>query len=419
MAQKFTKERFRRNFFKITILIFFILVSTINIFSVFILSKKKDISGFSTHEEIQPGESNTYHFSNNIQFGVSTNVFINFDINYENTVQNRAIIFNITNDNPISLQVNAKSSLQNFSLTKNPRDPQDGNYQWRNQYNCYYQLKSDVLIKNLTIQIKLGANYGLDPNNNHIITITEAENESWSPISTKLLHNVETDETYLESSFINLEPNTQYYITVYEAYLHLDIWILTIIIIVVIVAIGLTLIISKTDFLNYLKNRISYIDQGAHRLTLDEVLENKNRNKIIDLILTNTGIHFNELLRQTELAAGNLVWHLDILETYKIIGKKRIGNYMAYFPYYDKNPISNIDLKIQKSKTTLEILQLIERNPGIYNNLITKRFKVDHKTIHYHVNKLLDLGIVYLKKQGKKKKIYPNLDSEYYNGKKI
>ncbi|MHA1281572.1 MAG: winged helix-turn-helix transcriptional regulator [Promethearchaeota archaeon] len=147
---------------------------------------------------------------------------------------------------------------------------------------------------------------------------------------------------------------------------------------------------------------------------MDEVLENENRNKIIELILKEPGIHFNELLRKTGLAAGNLVWHLDILETYKIIGKKRIGNYIAYFPYYPKNPISNLDLKLSKSKLTLEILEMIESEPGIWNSLITKRKKVDHKTIQYHIKKLIDLGLIIVKKEGRKKKLYPNLDSDYF-----
>ena len=144
-------------------------------------------------------------------------------------------------------------------------------------------------------------------------------------------------------------------------------------------------------------------------------MENENRNKIIDLILNGPGIHFNELLRKTGLAAGNLVWHLDILLTYKVIGKKRIGNLLVYFPYYQKNPISNVDITLQKSKLTLEILKMIEKDPGIWNNLITKKLKVDHKTILYHINKLEELGLINFKKEGRKKRIFPNLESDYFN----
>jgi len=184
-----------------------------------------------------------------------------------------------------------------------------------------------------------------------------------------------------------------------------------------IIAVGLlsiAFLISKKEYFQYLRKRTVSIEKGAHRLTLEEVLENKNRNIIIDLILNEPGIHFNELLRKTGLAAGNLVWHLDILQTYKVIGKKRVGNFIAYFPYYQKNPLSNVDLKLQKSKLTLEILEMIEKEPGIWNNLITKKFKVDHKTIHYHLNKLNELGLIKLEKEGRKKKIFPNFESDYY-----
>ena len=210
----------------------------------------------------------------------------------------------------------------------------------------------------------------------------------------------------------NLQDDTDYYITLVEVGIIRTDWT-WLIITVVAIAIGivsLVVLISKKDYFQYLRTRTIPIEKGAHRLSLDEVLENENRNKIIDLILSEPGIHFNELLRRTSLAAGNLVWHLDILQTFKIIGKKRIGNFIAYFPYYQKNPISNINLKLQKSKLTLEILEMIEEKPGIWNNLITKKFEVDHKTIQYHLNKLKELDLIKLKKDGRKKKIYKNLD---------
>jgi len=191
-------------------------------------------------------------------------------------------------------------------------------------------------------------------------------------------------------------------------------------IILIVGAIGIAsiaILISKKDYFQYLKTRTIPIEKGAHRLSLEDVLENENRNKIIDLILTEPGIHFNELLRKTEIAAGNLVWHLDILETYKVVGKKRIGNFIAYFPYYQKNPISNLDLRLSKSKLTLDILEMIEKEPGLWNSVITKRFKVNHKTIQYHIGKLKDLNLIQFRSEGRKKKIFPNLESDYFNNK--
>ena len=77
-------------------------------------------------------------------------------------------------------------------------------------------------------------------------------------------------------------------------------------------------------------------------------------------------------------------------------GKQRIGKFIAYFPYYQKNPVSNLNIELSKSKLTLEILEMIEKEPGLWNNLITKRLKVDHKTIQYHVDKLKELLLTIL-----------------------
>ncbi len=402
---------------KITFLIIFFILIQINLSILPTLAKKKNITGFSTHDFLNPNESITYYFSNGIQFGINTNVSIDFDIQYDNKIQNREIYIKIKNNQSISFQINTKTNMMNFGLSKQPGNPNYKNNRFEYRFNCIYQFISNDSIQNLTIQFNKTSNFGLNPNKTYFIAVFELSNESWQIIPTEELINELSSESYLETTILNLEGNTEYYITLYEVSISSDIWpwILIIVIIVVIATLGLA--ITKKDYINYLKNRLINIDKGAHRLTIEEVLENENRNKIIDLILSNPGVHFNELLRQTGIAAGNLVWHLDILETYKIIGKKRIGNYIAYFPYYNKNPISNIDLKLQKSKFTLEVLEMIERNPGIYNNLITKKFRVDHKTIHYHLKKLFDLGIIYSEKIGRKKQLFPNLDSEYYNSK--
>jgi predicted transcriptional regulator len=184
--------------------------------------------------------------------------------------------------------------------------------------------------------------------------------------------------------------------------------------ITIIVFLSIIIVLSRKAYLKYIKNRSVSIDKGAHRLTIEEVLENENRKRIIDAILEEPGIHFNDLLRKTELAPGNLVWHLDILETYKVIKKKRIGNYLIFIPYYSKNPLSNIDLKLQKSELTLKVLEMIEEDPGIWNKKITNKLKIHRKTIQYHIDKLLELGLVYRKRDGSKKRIFPNLEEEYF-----
>ena len=173
--------------------------------------------------------------------------------------------------------------------------------------------------------------------------------------------------------------------------------------------------IYKQEYISKIKRRINYYKKGAHRLTINEVLENEKRKKIIDTILDHPGIHLSELQRKTKIAYGNLVWHLDILHKYHVIKKKTIENFVVYLPYFGKNPLSNIDLKLQKSVFTLKILKIIEDNPGIWNTKISQKINISRKTIEYHIRKLEDLGLIYGLKEGNKNKIYPNLNAEYFS----
>ncbi len=404
------KERYL-SFFLISILMLnlFLVISNAS-------AREENITGFSTLDTVNENENVSYHFSNNIIFEISANSKINLSIEYEPTISNRQSSFSISNNESLTLSITSKVRMRNFGISKPPSAPMKGSFQLRYQYNCIFRLLSNASIESIIIRYNKNQNYGLSHNINYSLAIYDVGQETWELVDTQEYLNESSSELLLESTLLGLGAETEYYITLFEfSFEPYDwTWLYLTIIITAVSILSIAFLISKKDYFIYLRKRTVSIEKGAHRLSLDEVLENENRNKIIDLILKEPGIHFNELMRKTELAAGNLVWHLDILQTYKIIGKKRVGNFIAYFPYYQKNPISNVDLKLQKSKLTLEILEMIEKEPGIWNNIITKKFKVDHKTIHYHLKKLYELGLIKQEKEGRKKKIFPNFDSEYY-----
>ena len=402
------------------ILVLLLIFINFNILISQVLSyRTENIPGFSTQDKVYPNESVKYIFFNNIIFDISTDTFIDLNIEYENNIENRQIFFQINNSNPISLNVTSKALMQNFGMPQPPQGPRRGDNQFRYGYNCILRFRTNTTIEHLTVSSIKKSSYGLNPNLAYSLALYESSKDSWVLIDTIEELNESSSEISLMGSVSSLQADTEYFITFYEVTDIFDDWLLVIVLIVSAVGIAsLVILISKKDYFQYLKTRTIPIEKGAHRLSLEDVLENENRNKIIDLILKEPGIHFNELLRKIEIAAGNLVWHLDILETYKVVGKKRIGNFIAYFPYYQKNPISNLDLRLSKSKLTLEILEMIEKEPGLWNSIITKHFKVDHKTIQYHVNKLKDLNLIQFKSEGRKKKIFPNLESDYFNNKK-
>ncbi|MFX0042232.1 MAG: winged helix-turn-helix transcriptional regulator [Candidatus Hodarchaeota archaeon] len=403
----------------ISLILLFIILLEFNFIFYYAVARDEDIPDFWTEDTVNPGEHVSYYFPNNIIFEISTNSLIDLYIEYDNNIRNRQSFFIFSNNESIFLNITSKINMKSYGISNPPSNPKKGTFQLRYKYNCIFKIRSNTSIQNLTILYRKNSLYGLKPSINYSLAIYESSQESWELIDTEEKVNESTSEPYLESSLLGLGGGIDYFVTLFEFTVEpYDwTWLITTILISAVSILSIAYLISKKDYFQYLRTRTISIEKGAHRLSLDDVLENENRSKIIELILNEPGIHFNELLRKTGLAAGNLVWHLDILQTYKIIGKKRVGNFIAYFPYYQRNPISNVDLKLQKSKLTLEILEMIEQDPGIWNNLITKKLKVDHKTIQYHIMKLEELGLVNFKKEGRKKKIFPNLDSEYFNRK--
>ncbi|MBY8982171.1 MAG: winged helix-turn-helix transcriptional regulator [Candidatus Lokiarchaeota archaeon] len=416
MAFKKSNSRKRYVFFFLCLIIF-----ELNFIIIGSLAEIRDIPGNSViNQKINQNEHVIYNFSSNsVLFGMFSDSDINISIDLESSIYNRETFMLINNNNnSLVLNFTLKSNIAQFGLQRKPKNPQSGNFQYKYQYNYVMRIWANISIQNITFRYIKNSGYGLNPKVNYKIAVFSENQESWEIVTTEAKFNDTSGNPYIEGELLDLDAEQEYYITLYEVSIINYDWIWIFALFLIIGIFGLVILISKREYLLFLKNRTIPIDKGVHNLTLEDVLENENRNKIIDFVLEEPGIHFNELLRKTQLSAGNLAWHLDILETYKVIGKKRIDRYLVYFPYYDKNPISNIDLKLQKSELTLKILEMIEKQPGIYNKILSNELKVDHKTISYHVNKLVNLNLVSIEKEGRKKKIYPNLDAEYYNNHK-
>ena len=155
--------------------------------------------------------------------------------------------------------------------------------------------------------------------------------------------------------------------------------------------------------------RRSYINEGRSYLTLADIFQNENRVNILKKILNNPGIHHNELLRSCNLKKGQLQWHIDTLLRHNIIKKEKIGQYTIYFPITTSGEaIENFKNQFIKSKTTLEIFNIIKKNPGINSAEISRIMDLSRNSIKYHVDKLLEQRYIRLEKKGRVNDIYLN-----------
>ena len=382
------------------------------------LAINNHIPALSYQGMINPNEEFSFSFLHNLNFSIRANVDVNLSIDYHSLIFNRESSIEVNNSNSISLNITVKFQPSQF-FSNLPKDPTLNDTKLILRYYTVYRYIANSSVEKITFKFKKLPIAGLTAKKNYIIAVYSPNQISWQPLLTEDITDNSTSMSYLQASITNLEGDTPYFISIYEVNTVVNVpsydWLWPIIILAFAILVTILIVISKEEYINYIKRKITPIDKGFHRLSLQDVLDNENRDKIIDIILEFPGIHFNQLLRKTNLSPGNLVWHLDILEKYKIIKKENFERYIVYFPYFQNNPISNLDLKLQKSELTLKVLQMIKEEPGIWNNLITKKMKINRKTIEYHIKKLIDLGFIYSKQSGTKKKLFLKKGSDYYN----
>lgn len=132
---------------------------------------------------------------------------------------------------------------------------------------------------------------------------------------------------------------------------------------------------------------------------LSEELE--TRKKLIGIIRNKPGIHFRQIHRESDMAMGELEYHLNVLEKMEIISK-RISSY--YTRYYPADELSDIDKEIMgllRQEKLREILLFIISSEGVGHGDIVKRFGLIKSTVSFYLDKLLSQRMIEKEKRGR------------------
>jgi len=185
--------------------------------------------------------------------------------------------------------------------------------------------------------------------------------------------------------------------------------ILVSILIAIILLLSIFEVLTVKEYRGYFIRK-PFIQKGRSYLTLTDIFENENRLNILKEIINNPGIHQNELLRNCDLQKGQLQWHLDVLLKYYIIKKEKLGQYTIYFPITSSiEEIDQFKNLPTKSETTTKIFELVQKYPGISSSEISKKINLARNTVKYHIDKLSEKDLIYLKENGRKIELYPNV----------
>lgn len=170
--------------------------------------------------------------------------------------------------------------------------------------------------------------------------------------------------------------------------------------------VSIVIILSLNDYKYYCRKKRAQIYQN-HNLSFDEIFESEIRKKIIEAILKQPGIHHNDLLRKCKTHRGQLQWHLSVLIQHNIIRKEKLGQYSIFYPIYYEDQITDSKKSLLRSKQSRNILDLIESQPGIYSSKIAHCLNLKRNSVKYHVDKLLKNHMIFVKKEGRRKHLFP------------
>ena len=128
----------------------------------------------------------------------------------------------------------------------------------------------------------------------------------------------------------------------------------------------------------------------------------ETRRKIYELIRKSPGIHFREIERRLKIAVGNLQYHLHYLEKKNLVKAEQDGEYIRYFP--KDCQLDEIDKKILaflRRRTSRRILVYLLSNPNANNKNVSDGIRLSPSTVSWHLNKLVETGIVEKRKEGR------------------
>ncbi|MBN1801721.1 MAG: hypothetical protein JW891_09465 [Candidatus Lokiarchaeota archaeon] len=144
-----------------------------------------------------------------------------------------------------------------------------------------------------------------------------------------------------------------------------------------------------------------YIMEGS-KLIREEVLSNKNREKIYRYIKNNPGTNFNGIYKTLDLNIPVVEWHLSVLMKFGCVVKVKYGNQDAYFHISIKPKNYAFYHMLSKKKSRRVIKYLIENSDGTTKNQIANALKMHPNTLKKILEKLINYNLLHINKVSNK-----------------
>lgn len=132
------------------------------------------------------------------------------------------------------------------------------------------------------------------------------------------------------------------------------------------------------------------------RLHRDELLDNETRGMIRGCIISDPGIHYNEIQRRLNLGNGKAAYHLRALEREGIIKSRSDGRLRRFYP---------AEMRLDRAPVRLDRLQrlifeFLRERDGLSQREVAGALGVSTPTISRNMRRMAEMGVVRLERRG-------------------
>ena len=125
-------------------------------------------------------------------------------------------------------------------------------------------------------------------------------------------------------------------------------------------------------------------------------MEHRSRRMIYNYISAHPGVSFGSIKRIMELNSSTLRYHLEYLERAGSVMMEKEGGKRCYRPNNGSSAsfVSDVDTQ-SLPKAQGELLEIINRNPGITKKQLVKRTRMEKKKVSYNLRRLKERRFIW------------------------
>ncbi len=130
------------------------------------------------------------------------------------------------------------------------------------------------------------------------------------------------------------------------------------------------------------------------RLAPDALLRHPTRQKILEILRSNPGLHFRELQRRLGTSNGLALHHLHVLLRTGHVQEQPAGGFTCYFVTGAVDRRLVPALAALRAPSARALLAVVVENPGLTFTDLARRLNVSPKAIAYHADRLTNAGLL-------------------------